>query len=87
MNNFSRAEDILFTMMDKYPEDYSCYLQLGFLNLDREGQKPESSRNYDKVLEYYELAVQYAPQGSQTSDVIPLGNSINQLRNYGHIGR
>ena len=87
MNNFSRAEDILFTMMDKYPEDYSCYLQLGFLNLDREGQKPESSRNYDKVLEYYVLAVQYAPQGSQTSDVIPLGNSINQLRNYGHIGR
>ena len=87
MNNFSRAEDILFTMMDKYPEDYSCYLQLGFLNLDRESQKPESSRNYTKVLEYYELAVQYAPQGPQTSDVIPLGNSINQLRNYGHIGR
>ena len=87
MNNFSRAEDILFTMMDKYPEDYSCYLQLGFLNLDRESQKPQSSRNYTKVLEYYELAVQYAPQGPQTSDVIPLGNSINQLRNYGYIGR
>ena len=87
MNNFSRAEDILFTMMDKSPEDYSCYLQLGLLNLDREGQKPQSSRNYDKVLEYYELAVQYAPQGPQTSDVIPLGNSINELRNYGYIRR
>ena len=83
MNNFSRAEDILFTMMDKYPGEYRCYLQLGLLNLEREGKKPESSRNYDKVLEYYNLAVQYAPQGAQTSDLIPLGNSINELRQKG----
>ena len=85
MNNFSRAENILFTMKDKHPEEYSCYLQLGLLNLEREGNKTESSRNYSKVLEYYNLAVQYAPQGEQTSDLIPLGNKINELRQKGWI--
>ena len=83
MNNFSRAENILFTMKDKHPEEYSCYLQLGLLNLEREANKIESSRNYSKVLEYYNLAVQYAPQGEQTSDLIPLGNKINELRQKG----
>ena len=83
MNNFSRAENILFTMKDKHPEEYSCYLQLGLLNLERESNKIESSRNYSKVLEYYNLAVQYAPQGEQTSDLIPLGNKINELRQKG----
>lgn len=85
MNNFSRAENILFTMKDKHPEEYSCYLQLGLLNLEREANKTESSRNYSKVLEYYNLAVQYAPQGEQTSDLIPLGNKINELRQKGWI--
>ena len=85
MNNFSRAENILFTMKDKQPEEYSCYLQLGLLNLEREANKIESSRNYSKVLEYYNLAVQYAPQGEQTSDLIPLGNKINELRQKGWI--
>lgn len=83
MNNFSRAENILFTMKDKHPEEYSCYLQLGLLNLEREANKIESSRNYSKVLEYYNLAVQYAPQGEQTSDLIPLRNKINELRQKG----
>lgn len=51
--------------------------------MDMEGQKPESSRNYSKVLEYYNLAVQFAPSGKNTSDILQLTAKINELRSKG----
>lgn len=71
------------TMKEKYPDNYQCYMQLAYLYMDMEGQKPESSRNYSKVLEYYNLAVQFAPSGKNTSDILQLTAKINELRSKG----
>src|SRR5699024_12802204 len=62
------AENILLRMKEKYPDDYTAYLQLAWVYLEKEGNKYELSRNYDKILEYYNLAIQFAPQGQNTSD-------------------
>lgn len=81
--NFSKAEDALMTMKEKYPDNYQCYMQLAYLYMDMEGQEPESSRNYSKVSEYYNLAVQFAPSGKNTSDILQLTAKINELRSKG----
>lgn len=81
--NFSKAEDTLMDMKEKYPDDYQCYMQLAYLYMEMEGQEPESRRDYSKVLKYYNLAVQFAPSGKNTSDILQLTAKINELRSKG----
>lgn len=83
MNDLSSAENILLDMQEKYPDNYQCYLQLAYVYMESEGNKPESSRNYSTVLENYNKAVQFAPDGANTSDIIPLTSKINELRQKG----
>lgn len=85
INDFSNAEDYLLKMKEKYPDNYQCYLQLAYLYMDIEGKKSESSRNYSKVLQNYNLAVQFAPSGKNTSDILQLTAKINELREKGWI--
>ena len=80
MGSLQQAENILLRMKEKYPDDYNAYLQLAWVYLEKEGQQYEFSRNYDKVIKYYNLAVEHSPQGESTPDIIPLGNKINELR-------
>ena len=80
VGEYAQAEDYLEMMKGKYPDNYQCYLQIAFLYLETEGYKSEENRNYDKVLENYNLAVQFAPNGANTSDLIPLANLIEELR-------
>lgn len=85
IKHYSDAEDILMKMKEKYQDDYKCYLQLAFLYLEEEGQKSEDSRDYNKVIENYNLAVQFAPEKENTSDLIPLHNKIGELKQKGWI--
>jgi len=77
---YSEAENCLKKMQEKYPDNYQCYLQFAFLYLETEGLKDEFSRDYSKVLEFYNKAVQFAPEGVNTVDLIPLANKIEELR-------
>lgn len=83
IGDFDEAEDTLITMKEKYPDNYQCYMQLAYLHMDIEGTKAESNRNYSKVLEYYNQAVQFAPNGKNTSDIQQLTAKINELRTKG----
>ena len=83
--NLSDAENILLRMKEKYPDDYTAYLQLAWVYLEKEGKKYEFSRNYDKVLEYHNLAIKFAPQGESSADIMQLSNKINELRIKGWI--
>lgn len=83
IGNFSEAEDTLLTMKEKYPDNYLCYLQLAYLYMDMESSEPENSRDYSKVLEQYNLAVRFAPNGKNTSDIIQLTAKINELKSKG----
>lgn len=80
---FDKAEETLETMQEKYPDEYQCYLQFAYLYLETEGLKDESKRDYKKVLENYNLAVQYAPSGKNTSDIQQLTAKIDELRSKG----
>ncbi|HHW47065.1 MAG TPA: protein kinase [Clostridiaceae bacterium] len=77
---YEKAEEYLKKMMDKYPDNYQCYLQLAFLYLETESLKAEEERDYKKVLEYYNLAVKFAPEGENTSDLLPLARKIEELK-------
>lgn len=83
MNDFYNAEDYLLQMKEKYPNNYQCYLQLAYLYMDEESRKSENSRDYSEVLNNYNLAVQFAPNGKNTSDIIQLTAKINELKQKG----
>ncbi len=77
------AEKKLKEMKDKYSDDYKCYLQFAFLHLEKESRKDENSRDYGQVVEFYNLAVRYAPNGANSTDLHPLTNKIAELRQKG----
>lgn len=83
IEEYSSAEEYLLQMKEKYPDDYQCYLQLAYLYLDEEGHSGEDNRDYSLVVENYNLAVQYAPSGANTSDLLPLANKIAELKQKG----
>jgi len=78
--DYEEAEQYLKQMMEKYPDNYQCYLQLAFLYLETEGLKAEEDRDYSKVLENYNMAVKFAPEGENTSDLLPLARKIEELK-------
>lgn len=80
---YSEAEQVLETMKEKYPDNYQCYLQLSYLYMDIEGEKSEDSRDYSEAYKNYKLAVKFAPNGKQTSDVMQLAAKINELKEKG----
>ncbi len=85
LGDLNQAENVLVDMKEKYSDDYRCYLQLAYIYLDMESQKEEYDRNYSKVLQNYDLAIQFASEGNSTSDIIPLTNKIEELKIKGWI--
>lgn len=84
-NDFDNAEDYLLQMKEKYPDNYQCYMQLAYLYMDIESKETESNRDYKRVVENYNLAVQFAPSGKNTSDILQLTAKINELKEKGWI--
>ena len=70
-------------MQEKYPTDYQCYVQFAYLYTDMEGRKAENERDYTKVKENYELAITYAPDGENTSEIMQLSALISELEEKG----
>lgn len=80
IGDFKKSEEVLHTMKSVYSDDYRCYFQLALLYADMENKKANELRNYDKTYDNYKIAVKYAPEGEKTSDLIPLVNMINELK-------
>lgn len=83
--DFDNAMSTLEIMREKYPDNYQCYMQFAYLYIEIETKKPEYERDYSEALECYELAVQFAPSGKNTSDMIQLTALIEELRDGGWI--
>ncbi len=84
IGELNQAEDILLDMKSKYPEDYQCYLQLAFVYVEMENQKPQEQRDYTKVVDNYELAQKYVTNQNQ-SDLAQLERIIDELKDKGWI--
>ena len=81
--DYKAAEECLDEMKAEYPDEYTCYLQYAYLYLEKENKKPQASRNYSSVVSYYNQAVNFAPEGERTSDLLPLAGKIRELRAKG----
>lgn len=79
------AENVFIQMEEKYPSEYRCYVQLAYVYIESEGNKSEESRDYQKVIDNYNLAVQYAPNGENTAEVVQLRGKIDELESNGWI--
>ncbi len=80
--DLAEAESVLLEMKETYPENYQCYMQLAFVYIEIENQRPAEQRDYSKAVECYELAEKYA--GSQHgSDLVQLERLIDTLRKNG----
>ena len=80
MERYDEAEKALLEMTERYPEEYTGYLQLALLYAEIENQKPLQERNYSKTHENYDLALKYSPNGEETVELQPLKNLINELK-------
>ena len=82
-NNFDNAQKWLNEMQQKYPDNYLCYVQQCYLNIEKENQKESSQRDYSMAAEYYEKAKALAPQGENDSSIIQLTAVMNDLKSKG----
>jgi serine/threonine-protein kinase len=82
-NDFDSAKSCLEEMKEKFPDSYTCYIQLCYLVIDTENQKPKSDRDYSEVEEYYGKAVELAPEGENDSQIIQLTAKVNELKDKG----
>lgn len=82
-DDYKTAEAYLDKMVTEYPDEYTCYLQYAYLYLEKENQKSQASRDYTSVVSYYNQAVKFAPEGEQTSDLLPLAGKIKELKAKG----
>ena len=80
LERYDESEKTLLEMTEKYPKEYTGYLQLALLYAERENEKPSEERNYTKTVENYELALKYSPNGQETVELQPLINLINELK-------
>ena len=76
---FDGAAEILAQMEARFPDEYTCYLQLAYLTLEAEGAKEEGQRDYHMVEAYYNQAVSLAPDGADTPALQALKLQIDQL--------
>ena len=80
LERYEESEKTLVEMKEKYPEEYTAYLQLALLYAEVENKKPVAERNYQKTVENYELALKYSPNGKETVQLQPLIRLIEELR-------
>ena len=80
LERYEESEKTLVEMKEKYPEEYTAYLQLALLYAEVENKKPVAERNYQKTVENYELALKHSPNGKETVQLQPLIRLIEELR-------
>jgi len=83
LGDYAKSETVLKAMAEAYPEDYRVYYELALLYADREGQKPNASRNYMLTFRNYELAMKFSTKEVQESELLPLTRLIDELRSKG----
>lgn len=64
VTDYKAAENTLLDMMDRYPNNADACVQMAFLVAEREGKKTQNQRDYDAVVEYYDMAVAKGASGN-----------------------
>ena len=80
---FDKAEEILQQAVEKFPQNYEGYMQLGLLTAQVEGQKPIQQRDYSKVQEYFNQAASCLPNGENAVELAQLKAIVDECREKG----
>lgn len=79
------AESILLKLLERDPDQYVGWYQLALLYMEIEAGKTESERDYTKMLEAYEHAVQLTRGTAYEQELEPLTLSVKELAEKGWI--
>lgn len=83
MNRFDDAENLLLQMVESYPERYEVYKRLAYLEADRQQEKDNINRDYNKMRDYYNLAKDKYSEEKQDMEMSMLDNMMQELEDGG----
>ena len=72
----------MLELLDLYPRNGEACIQMAFLIAEREGKKAQNERDYEPVMDYYQLAVECGASGQNLQR---LEGVISDLRSGGWI--
>lgn len=82
MGDLENAESFFLKMLDKYPDNYSVYIRLAFLEADKQQNIDITYRNYDKMMNYYDKAVSYCNKDDDV-DMQLLNKMVDDIKKAG----
>ena len=91
LGDYDAAEAELTALSEEDPSDYRSYRDLAFLVIQREGDKPNEERDYSRIPELYNQAVEAyqtaAANGVSDPQMQTLENAVQQLIQGGWFGQ
>ena len=79
IDDFDRAETILTEMKEEYPQKYEVFKRLAYLEADKQQTLQNSERDYLKMKDYYEKALEKYPETGGDVEMDMLGNMMEEL--------
>lgn len=83
MNDIAAAEEYLHDMENEYPDRYEIFKRLAFLEADKQQKLDNTKRDYHKMKEYYEKALDLYNKDTQDSEMQLLENLMDDLEEGG----
>jgi len=83
MDCFDEAEDILLKMAEEYPQRYEVYKRLAYLEADKQQMKENIDRDYLRMQEYYENALEIYSGKEEDMEMQMLDNMMQELKDGG----
>ena len=82
-----KAKELLMTMQEDYPGEYKVYMRLAYLCYKQQNDIPAKSRNYEKVLQYFEKAREICDEKKidwkADANMVQIQEIIRQLEEQG----
>ena len=83
MGELKEAENRLKYMAESYPMRYEVYKRLAYLEADKQQNKSNKDRDYHKMKDYYNQAIELYKTDQQDMEMEMLKNMIGELENGG----
>lgn len=83
IDRFEEAEKLLLELKADYPNRYEVYKRLSYMEADKQQMLDNSNRNYNKMKEYYEMAVERYDSDLSDEEMTILANMMEELKEGG----
>lgn len=83
MDEYSKAEEMLIQMLEKYPDNYAVYKRFAYLEADKQQNKENADRDYWQMKEYADKALELYGGQDQDQEMQMLEQMLTDLRDGG----